>query len=44
MALELASPTFTHEGEIPAPYTCDGETVLLLPHSTLTMRKIGRLR
>jgi Raf kinase inhibitor-like YbhB/YbcL family protein len=26
MALELTSPAFTHEGEIPAPYTCDGET------------------
>jgi Raf kinase inhibitor-like YbhB/YbcL family protein len=25
MALELTSPAFTHEGEIPALYTCDGE-------------------
>lgn len=25
MALELTSPAFTHEGEIPALLTCDGE-------------------
>ena len=26
MALELTSPAFSNEGEIPTPYTCDGET------------------
>ena len=25
MSLELTSPAFTHEGAIPALYTCDGE-------------------
>jgi len=31
MALELTSPAFTHEGEIPALFTCDGEDRSAVP-------------
>ncbi len=27
MSLKLTSPTFTHEGEIPSRYTCEGEDI-----------------